>query len=159
MKTAGALLLSLILCFAVAGLGGFFTSSGIGSGWYATLRKPEWNPPAWVFGPVWTALYVMMALAAWLVWRTASPEDSRWPLGLYAAQLVLNACWSFCFFYLRNPLAGLVELLVLWACILATMLLFWRVTPMAGWLFVPYLAWVSFAGFLNGTLWWLNRGA
>lgn len=157
MKAAGVLILSLALSFAAAGVGGLFTSSGIGSGWYETIRKPSWTPPGWLFGPVWTALYAAMAVAVWLVWRKAGWAESRGVLLLYAAQLLLNAFWSFFFFYLRNPLAGLVELLVLWTFILLTMISFWRLVPAAGWLFVPYLAWSSFAAILNASIWWLNR--
>jgi translocator protein len=157
MRTAGFLVLSLALSFAAAGLGGLFTSTGIASGWYETLRRPDWAPPGWVFGPVWTLLYVAMAVAAWLVWWRTAWSDARYALGLYAAQLLLNAFWSFFFFYLRNPLAGLAELLVLWVFVLITTISFWRRVTVAGWLFVPYLSWCTFAAMLNAAIWWLNR--
>lgn len=157
VEAPGILLLSLVLSFLAAGVGGMFTRSGIDSGWYETIRKPPWTPPGWLFGPVWTALYVAMAVAAWLVCRAADWVKTREALLLYAVQLLFNASWSFFFFYLENPLAGLVELLVLWALLLLTMVSFWKLRPAAGWLFVPYLGWVSFAALLNAEIWWLNR--
>jgi tryptophan-rich sensory protein len=121
--------------------------------WYAALMKPSWNPPAWLFGPVWTTLYTLMAVAAWLVWRRIGFSRS---LGLYLAQLVLNAAWTPLFFGAHQLGWALIEILVMWVMILRTLLSFRRVNPTAGWLFLPYLAWVSFAAFLNFTLWRLN---
>lgn len=121
--------------------------------WYAALVKPEWNPPAWVFGPAWTLLYTLMAVAAWLVWKRTS--FSR-PLAFYFIQLALNAAWTPIFFGAHQLGWALAEIVVLWCAILLTLLSFRRVSPAAGWLFVPYLAWVSFATFLNFTLWRLN---
>ena len=123
--------------------------------WYATLEKPSWNPPAWIFGPVWTALYLMMALAAWLVWRRVG---WGWPLALYLVQLVLNAAWTPIFFGAHQLGWALVEILFLWLAILLTLRAFLPVDRLAGLLLVPYLAWVSFASFLNFTLWRLNAG-
>ena len=152
-----ALAVILLITFAASGIGGYFTAQSV-KAWYPTLEKPSWNPPAWVFGPVWTALYALMAVAAWLVFRERLDHAILAPLALYGVQLALNALWSYLFFGLRNPLAGLVEIGVLWAAILGTLVLFWTVRPMAGWLLVPYLAWVSFAAFLNFALWRLNKG-
>lgn len=121
--------------------------------WYASLNKPSWNPPAWIFGPVWTMLYTMMAVAAWLVWRRGGGQR---PLGLYCVHLVLNATWSPLFFGLKMPGAAFAEILLLLASIVATALTFRRVSRAAAWLFVPYIAWVAFASFLNFTLWRLN---
>jgi len=121
--------------------------------WYAGLVKPSWNPPAWVFGPAWTLLYILMAEAAWLVWRRVG--FSR-PLALYFIQLALNAAWTPIFFGAHQLGWALVEIVVLWIAILLTLLSFRRVSPAAGWLLVPYLAWVSIATFLNFTLWRLN---
>lgn len=121
--------------------------------WYAALIKPSWNPPAWLFGPAWTLLYTLMATAAWLVWRRVG--FSR-PLAFYFVQLALNAAWTPIFFGAHQLGWALVEIVVLWVAILLTLLSFHRVSPAAGWLFVPYLAWVSFATFLNFTLWRLN---
>jgi tryptophan-rich sensory protein len=121
--------------------------------WYAALIKPEWNPPAWLFGPAWTLLYTLMAVAAWLVWKRVG--FSR-PLAFYFVQLALNAAWTPIFFGAHQLGWALAEIVVLWLAILLTLLSFRRVSPAAGWLFMPYLAWVSFATFLNFTLWRLN---
>lgn len=121
--------------------------------WYAALIKPEWNPPAWVFGPAWTLLYTLMAVAAWLVWKRVG--FSR-PLALYFVQLALNAAWTPIFFGAHQIVWALLEIVLLWGAVLITLVNFRRVSPAAGWLFVPYLAWVSFATFLNYTLWRLN---
>jgi tryptophan-rich sensory protein len=121
--------------------------------WYATLNKPSWNPPAWLFGPAWTLLYTLMAVAAWLVWKRVG--FSR-PLALYFVQLALNAAWTPIFFGAHQLGWALIEILVMWIMILLTLLSFRRVNPTAGWLFLPYLAWVSFATHLNFTLWRLN---
>lgn len=121
--------------------------------WYAALNKPAWNPPAWVFGPAWTLLYLLMAIAAWLVWMR---DGWRRPLRLYFVQLALNAAWTPIFFGAHQLGWALVEIMALWAAILLTMLGFRRVNPAAGALFVPYLAWVTFAMVLNFTLWRLN---
>lgn len=123
--------------------------------WYASLAKPEWNPPSWVFGPVWTMLYLMMAVAAWLVWKR---DGWRWPLRLYLVQLALNAAWTPIFFGAREIGWALVAIIALWFAILSTLLAFLRVSKPAGSMFVPYLAWVSFATFLNYTLWRMNPG-
>jgi len=126
-------------------------------GWYAGLNKPEWTPPAWLFGPVWTVLYIAMAVAAWLVWRQGGWQSNRVALGLFALQLLLNLIWSPLFFQLHRPGWALVDCALLAIVVGATMVAFWRVTPIAGALFVPYLAWVCFATFLNFTIWKLNR--
>jgi tryptophan-rich sensory protein len=148
-----ALLGFLGVCFFAAFLGARATMGAVVT-WYPTLVKPSWNPPAWVFGPVWTLLYAMMAVAAWLVWRRV---DWGVALTVFGVQLALNVAWSFCFFALRNPLAGLVDILLLWVAIAVTMVLFWRVDRLAGWLLVPYLFWVTFATMLNFSIWRLNQ--
>jgi len=124
-------------------------------GWYATLKKPSWNPPSWVFGPVWTVLYISMAVAAWLVWRQGGLW--QWALALYAIQLVLNAAWTPLFFGLHRPGAAFVEIVALLIAIIATTLAFWPRSTAAGVLMLPYIAWVSFASVLNFTIWRLNR--
>jgi tryptophan-rich sensory protein len=124
--------------------------------WYADLNKPAWNPPGWIFGPVWTALYAMMAVAAWLVWQQGGFVVQRRPLGMFLAQLALNALWTPLFFGLRHPGLAFAEIILLWLAILATLLAFRPVSRTAAWLLVPYLAWVSFAAVLNGTIWRLN---
>jgi tryptophan-rich sensory protein len=146
----------LVVCFAAAGIGGVVTTPKIGT-WYATLVKPSWNPPNWIFGPVWSAIYFCMAVAAWLVWRQEGFSQVRVPLLLFAAQLALNVLWSCIFFGLEMPGLAFAEVLMLLAAIAATMIVFWQRSMIAGILFVPYFAWVSFASVLNFTIWSLNR--
>lgn len=158
MKNAGSLwmlLLFLALCFAVSGMGAIFTSRSV-SEWYPVLQKPSWNPPAWVFGPVWTVLYLMMAIAAWMVWRRRGFREGAAALLIFAFQLALNAAWSPLFFGLRNPLAGLLDIIPLWAAILATIAAFRKISPLAAALLIPYWLWVSFATALNFMIWRLN---
>lgn len=143
----------LLLAFAAAALGSLFMPGE----WYAQLRKPAWNPPAWIFGPVWTALYAMMAVAAWLVWRRGGWAAQRKPLGWFLVQLGLNALWSPIFFGLKNPGLAFAEMVLLWLAILATLRAFLTVQRSAGALLLPYLAWVTFAAVLNFTLWQLNQ--
>lgn len=150
-----ALVFFVALCLGVSGLGAWYTSGSVAT-WYPTLQKPEWNPPAWVFGPVWTVLYLMMATAAWLVWRRAGLRGATGPLAIFAVQLVLNAAWSPLFFGLRSPLAGLVDIVALWIAVGATLIACWRVVPLAGALLLPYWLWVSFATALNFEIWRLN---
>lgn len=142
-----------ILLALAAGLAG---SRWLPGEWYLTLAKPAWNPPSFVFAPVWTTLYVLMGVAAWLVWCRAGFSRARRALVLFGIQLGLNALWSWVFFGAHQMLWGLVEMLLLWATILATILAFRRHSRAAAWLLVPYLAWVSFAAVLNFTLWRLN---
>jgi translocator protein len=138
-------------------LGGLVTRSSV-STWYPTLQKPAWNPPPWVFGPVWTTLYVMMGVAAWLAWRAPeSPELRARAQRLFWLQLALNVLWSYLFFGLRSPPLALAEMLLLWAAIFLTLRAFWRLRPLAGALLVPYLAWVSFATLLTASITLLNR--
>ncbi len=150
------LAISLALSFAAAGTGALLTNKSL-SAWYPGLTKPSWNPPDWVFGPVWTLLYIMMAVAAWLVWRSRAAPPVALPLALYTMQLTLNVMWSGLFFGLRMPGAAFAEIILLWLAILATILSFWRVDRVAAMLLVPYLAWVSFASMLNFAIWDLNQ--
>jgi len=139
-------------------IGSLATRPAIDS-WYARLVKPPFNPPDWLFGPAWTVLYILMGLAVYLVWsRGLDAPGVRPALAVFAVQLVLNATWSFVFFAARSPVMGFVEILALWGAILATMVLFFRVSAAAGWLLVPYIGWVSFATVLNGAIMVLNRG-
>jgi translocator protein len=146
---------SIVICFGAAWLGSLLTTPSI-AGWYAALRKPPWTPPNWLFGPVWSALYLSMAIAAWLVWRKPDLPGAKLALLLFAVQLVLNIGWSGIFFSLRWPGAALVEVLLLWISILATVWAFWPLSRAAGRLMVPYLAWVAFASTLNYAIWRLN---
>lgn len=159
MPNALKLVLAVALPLAVGGLSGAVTADGVSS-WYPTLVKPSFNPPAWVFGPVWTLLYVTMGVAAFLVWRRGLAVDGvRLALAIFLVQLLLNGLWSILFFGLRSPGWALVEIAALWIAIVGTIWSFWRVDPVAGALLLPYWAWVTFAAVLNGSLWWLNRAA
>lgn len=142
----------------LAGLvGSFFTASAIQSGWYAELAKPALNPPSWIFAPVWTALYVLMGIALFLVWRKElERREVKVAIGIFFAQLVLNALWSIIFFGLRSPGLALVEIVILWIAIIATIIPFTKISKIAGWLLVPYIIWVSFALYLNYAIWILN---
>jgi tryptophan-rich sensory protein len=150
-----SLLLWAGICFAVAGIGGHWTAGEV-VGWYRTLTRPTIAPPDWVFGPVWTLLYALMAVAAWQVWLAAPSTLRAWGLGLFLAQLALNLAWSWIFFRQHAIGAALGEVVILWVAIAATMLVFSRVAPLAAWLMAPYLAWVSFAAVLNAAFWRLN---
>jgi tryptophan-rich sensory protein len=144
----------LAASFVAGGLGA--AASAGAAGFYGQLTRPPWAPPAWLFGPVWTVLYVMMAVAAWLVWRERGFAGARAALSLYGAQLVANALWSWLFFAWRLGALALGEIVLLWLLVAATIAAFWRVRPLAGALLVPYLAWVTFAAALTFSLWRLN---
>ncbi len=154
-------MLKLLACLAVVlvagGIGSLATTKAIPT-WYKGLTKPSFNPPNWLFGPAWTLLYLLMAVAAWLVWKQGSGAAGVKPaLAVFLVQLVLNTLWSVFFFGLRSPLAGLVDIAVLWLAILATIVLFFRVSVPAGILLLPYIAWVTFAAALNAAVLRLNR--
>lgn len=153
MKNIRSLLVFVALVVAAAAFGGYFQPGA----WYAGLRKPPLTPPNWVFGPAWTLLYLAIAVAGWIVWRTQ--RRIGLPLLLWGAQLALNAMWSFLFFGMQRPGFALVEIAVLLSVILATASAFFRVRTLAGVLFVPYVLWVAFAAYLNLGMWLLNRGA
>jgi tryptophan-rich sensory protein len=142
-------------CLAIAGLGGAATSLSVG-GWYQDLTKPPFNPPDQVFAPVWTALYLMMAVAAWRVWRHRESRGRGRGLVLFALQLALNLLWSCLFFGIMAVGAALIEIVFLWVAIVATAAAFGHIDRAAGWLMVPYAAWVLFAAVLNAAIWWLN---
>lgn len=154
-RHAVGLAVAMLICFGAAGLGSLFTTPSIG-GWYVTLRKPAWTPPNWVFGPVWSLLYLSMAIAAWLVWRRAGISGARLALVLFAIQLLFNVGWSAIFFSAHMPGVAFAEIILLWLMILATIVSFWPVSRAAGWLLLPYLLWVSFAAALNYSIWRLN---
>ena len=142
--------LALTFCASATGV---FVKTG---GWYAELAKPTWNPPSWVFGPVWTVLYAMMAVAVWLVWQRGGWRAQRGPLTLYVVQWALNALWTPLFFGLQRPGLAFAEILVLLAAVYGTLILFFRAKPLAGLLLVPYALWTTFAAVLNFTIWRLN---
>lgn len=126
-------------------------------GWYSGLDKPPWTPPSWLFGPVWTVLYLMMAVAAWLVWREGGWRKQARALGLFLLQWLLNALWTPLFFGMHRVGLACIEIILLWLVLAATMTSFWRVRKVAGILLVPYLAWVTLATALNFSIWRLNQ--
>lgn len=147
---------SLLLPILAGGVGGVATSKSVNT-WYRTLNKPSFNPPGWIFGPVWSTLYLMMGIAHYLVLREeAEPRLARPARIFYGIQLILNTLWSLLFFGRRSPLAALVEIVFLWVAILMTIITFARVSRKAALLLLPYLLWVSFASILNGAVWRLN---
>jgi len=145
--------ISLVTTFGAAAIGGRFLPDD----WYRKLKKPIWNPPNTIFAPVWTLLYLLMAAAAWLVWQRYGFTGAVLPLTLFVLQLILNAAWTWLFFGRHQIGTALVEICVLWFVILATLLSFWMLEPLAGLLLLPYIAWVSFATFLNWTIWRMNH--
>jgi tryptophan-rich sensory protein len=158
MSPAGqiiALVVWIGLCFLTAWIGSRFSPGE----WYAQIAKPSWTPPGYLFGPVWSALYLSMGVAAWLVWKRAGLSGARLALTLFVVQLVLNGIWSWLFFGMQRPGLAFADILVLWSMIFATMLTFWRVSSTAGILFLPYLAWVTFAALLNYSIWQLNKNS
>lgn len=143
---------ALVLTFGAAYIGSRFPVDE----WYTGLVKPSWNPPNWLFGPVWSVLYLLMAISVWLVWLKEGLAGALIPLGIFLLQLVLNAAWSWLFFGRHEMGIAFLEILVLWAAILICIFLFWELNPLSGILLVPYILWVTFAAVLNYTLWQLN---
>ena len=154
-KQAAGLFASLLIVFAIASLGGFFTGLSVES-WYPALAKPSWTPSGTTIGTVWAILYTAMGIAAWLVWRSDGGKVRQRALAMYALQLFLNTGWSALFFGLRSPGLALIEIGFLWIAILITMAAFLQISKPAGMLIVPYLAWVGFAAVLNAVIWRLN---
>lgn len=153
------LVISIIACQCAGVVGAVFTTKAIPT-WYAGLRKPPFTPPSWVFGPAWVTLYLLMAIAAFLVWRKGLDKPQvKWALVTFLVQLVLNALWSVVFFGLESPLAGVVVIVGLWIVILFTITRFFRISTAAGALLLPYILWVSFAAVLNVSVWLLNPQA
>ncbi len=152
LSISWSLIFFFVVTFAAATSGGYFRPGD----WYRDLKKPSWNPPDFLFPIAWTLLYAMMAVAAWLVWERAGWPAAALPIGLWIVQLVFNALWSALFFGMKRMDYALVDVVLLWLSIAATIALFWPISALAGWLMVPYLAWVSFAAFLNLTILRLN---
>jgi benzodiazapine receptor len=153
---ASKLITSIIVCQLTGVLGSIFTRPAIPT-WYATLKKPSFTPPDGVFSPVWITLFVLMGIAAFLVWNKGlSDQRVKIALSIFVVQLILNVLWSVMFFGLRSPLVGLIEIVVLWIAILLSILYFLKVSNIAGILLVPYILWVSFAAVLNFSIWRLN---
>lgn len=152
------ILIFIATCIGVGYLSGIATQSGANT-WFLTLEKPFFNPPDWIFAPVWGLLYIMMGVAAGIIWsRIDYDRDAvKKALLFFAIQLALNALWPVLFFGLHNPLLALIEIVILWLMIYETYVQFSKIDKIAGWLFIPYLLWAGFATVLNASLWWLNR--
>ena len=156
MKPIFKLIISIAIPLAVGGIAGIFTSSSV-NGWFTTITKPSFNPPNWLFAPVWTALYIMMGIAFFLIWKSdAATKIKNAAMGLFFLQLAFNFLWSFIFFYAHQPGWALVDILLMWLAILCTIIYFTKISAIATWLMVPYICWVSFATVLNYAIWKLN---
>lgn len=158
MNKITRILTLVVTCLVIGYFSGMGTRSAITT-WYPTLVKPSFNPPNWIFAPVWSMLYIMMGVAAGLVWNRIDFEKEivKKALVFFAIQLALNALWSYLFFGLRNPTLAGIEIVILWLMIFETYVKFSKINKIAGYLFIPYLLWVSFATVLNASIWWLNR--
>lgn len=151
------LLISILLCQGAGFVGSFANRTSVDT-WYSTIKKPGFNPPNWIFGPVWIVLFVMMAVALYLVWISGTGTGNKnLAITVFMVQLGLNILWSYLFFYFKSPGWGVVEIIVLWIFILITILLFLPVSRWAGYLMIPYFLWVTFASVLNFSIWHLNR--
>ncbi len=161
MKNIFKLIIAIAISELAGIIGSVFTTPSV-TGWYAGITKPAINPPAWVFGPVWTTLFALMGIAAFLIWSSyaKASEDKKKTikigLALFGMQLVFNTLWSIIFFGLQSPRGALVEIVFLWLAIAATIVTFAKVSKLAAWLLVPYILWVSFAAYLNYSIWILN---
>ena len=155
LRSVGTLIVSMGTCLLVGVSGSLITATSVRE-WYPLLQKPSWTPPSAAFGPVWTALYLLMGVSAWLIWRDSTGSTRRTALLIFVIQLVLNGTWSFLFFGLRDPGWAALEIILLWISIVATMLAFARISRLAMGLLVPYLLWVSYAAALNIAIWTLN---
>jgi tryptophan-rich sensory protein len=144
----------LLLMLAAAAVGAI--ASADAGAFYQQLSRPPWAPPGWLFAPVWSALYLLIGIAAWLVWRERGLRGARTALSLFVIQLAANALWTWLFFAWREGTLAFIEILILWALIVATLVAFWRVRPLAGALLLPYLAWVTFASALTFATWRMN---
>lgn len=157
MNNTLKLIIAIAIPLLIGSTSAFFTVTGVGS-WYQTINKPSWNPPDYIFGPVWTTLYILMGVSLFLVWKSGTDAGTkRKAIVLFAIQLVLNFFWSFIFFDQQLIGAAFAEIIVLWLFILLTIFAFARISKTAAWLLVPYISWVSFAAFLNYTIWQLNK--
>lgn len=149
------LIISIVLCVSLGSVGGLVTVNEIPT-WYATLNKPSFNPPNWLFGPVWTILYLLMGISVYMIWKQPVSTERNKALQLFILQFILNFCWSFIFFGLHATGWALIEMIALWILILLSILHFAKHSKTAAWLLVPYILWVSFALLLNAAIWKLN---
>jgi translocator protein len=153
------LIISILICLGAAFIGSAFTTPSIAS-WYSTLQKPSFTPPNWLFAPAWTILFIMMGIALSLIWQKGFKKNTalkaKKAIIIFFIQLALNVAWSFLFFYWHSPFWALIDIIVLWAFILLTLIKFWEINKTAGGLLIPYLAWVTFASSLNFAVYRLN---
>ena len=158
MNKTVKIVIALIVCLMVGYSASVVTRPSVET-WYPTIIKPSFNPPNWIFMPMWTFLYILMAVAAGLVWDKIKEqnEEVKKALGFFLIQLTLNAIWSYLFFGLKNPMLALIEIALLLLMIYETYLKFIKINKIAGYLLIPYMAWVAFAAILNASIWWLNR--
>jgi benzodiazapine receptor len=150
------LIVSIILPLSIGAIAGIFTSDAI-PGWYETLKQPSFNPPNWVFGPVWTTLYFLMGISLFLIWKQSPNKKRNRAILVFMIQLVLNFCWSFLFFYFHQLGLAFMEIILLWLSIFLMILLFYRLRPLAAYINIPYILWVTFATMLNAAYYFLNR--
>jgi len=151
------LIVSIIVPLGIGSIAGIFTSDAVPT-WYETLNKPSFNPPNWIFGPVWTTLYFLMGVSLFLIWKQPANKERTRAIQVFIIQLVLNFCWSFLFFYYHQIGLALVEIILLWLSIAVMILLFFRIKPLAAYINIPYFFWVTFASVLNAAYYFLNRG-
>jgi len=157
LKDVIGVLIAIVICVIAGVIGSIFTTPSIPT-WYASLNKPPFNPPNWIFGPVWTTLYILMGIAAYLVWRNGiGKKEVKTAVFVFALQLILNSLWSFIFFGQHWMLLAFCEIIILWLAILFTIIKFWPISTAAGLLLLPYIFWVSFASILNFSIWLLNK--
>jgi len=149
-------IVSILICQIAGGIGSLFTSPAI-STWYAALQKPSFNPPNWLFAPVWTILFLLMGISLYLIWiRGFKNKETKIALFIFAVQLILNTLWSILFFGLKFPLYAFIEIIILWLAISLTIISFYKISKTAAYLLLPYILWVSFASYLNYSIWMLN---
>jgi len=149
-------LISILLPLSLGAIAGMFTSQSVPE-WYATLNRPSFNPPNWIFGPVWTTLYILMGISFFLIWKQDASKERNRAILFFLLQLLLNFAWSFIFFYFNKIGLALVEIILLWISIIMMLVVFYKIKPMASYINIPYLLWVTFATVLNASYYILNR--
>lgn len=154
-QTIIKLLVSILLPLGIGAIAGMFTAKAVPT-WYATLNQPSFNPPNWIFGPVWTTLYLLLGISLFIIWNSNPSKKRTQAILIFALQLALNFCWSFLFFYFNKIGFALIEIILLWINIIVMLLVFYRIKPIAAYINIPYLLWVSFATILNAAYYFLN---
>ncbi len=150
------LIISIIICVGIGGIAGYLTAGESSGEWFRNLQKPSFQPPNWIFGPVWTTLYILMGISLWKVWKKPNSRERNIAITIFFAQLLFNFLWSVIFFNWHAIGMALIDILILWVLILATIFSFARHSKIAAWLLVPYISWVSFATILTYTIWQMN---